>query len=246
MLEYVRGVIENWAKRENVRIDETCLPSLDTDVLTIGFARRFATYKRSTLIFEDKEKLREILGSKDKPVQIFFAGKAHPADTEGQALIKNIVELSLSDEFKGKIFFVEGYNIELANYLISGCDVWLNLPTPPLEASGTSGEKAAINGVLNLSVLDGWWAEGFNEKDGWGIQEKIGIEPIQAANKVYDILSDSVASVYYDKDESGISNVWLDMMKNSICVCTPEYTTKRMLKEYWDKYYSKMLLTEEC
>ena len=143
--------------------------NLNPDALTIGFARRFATYKRANLIFKNIERITEILNDKERPVQLIFAGKAHPADKEGQDLIKYIHEISMVPQFKGKIFILENYNIEISRYMVSGVDVWLNNPRRPMEASGTSGQKASVNGVINFSVLDGWWAEGYNQKNGWTI-----------------------------------------------------------------------------
>ena len=187
---------------------------LNPDALTIGFARRFATYKRATLIFKDLERITQILNDTNRPVQIIFAGKAHPADKEGQDLIKYIHEISLMPQFKGKIFLLENYNINVARHLVSGVDVWLNNPRRPMEASGTSGEKASVNGVVNFSILDGWWAEGYNTKNGWAIgtnAEYFSYEEQDLADSesIYKILEDKIIPMYYNKDENGISKDWL-------------------------------------
>ena len=214
----------------------------DTDVLTIGFARRFATYKRATLIFRDIERITKIFNEIDKPVRFIIAGKAHPIDKEGQGLIKYIHDLSLKPQFKGKIFILENYNIGMSRYLISGVDVWLNNPRRPLEASGTSGQKAAINGVINFSVLDGWWAEGYNQENGWTIgthQEFDDYEEQDEADSksLYDTLENKIIPMYYDKNKNGYSERWLKVMKNSISSNAGRYSTARMLEDYTEKEY---------
>ena len=242
------------------RIKEV-VSELNPEALTIGFARRFATYKRATLIFKDLERLTQILNDKDKPVQLIFAGKAHPADKEGQDLIKYIHEVSLMPQFKGKIFLLENYNINVARHLVSGVDVWLNNPRRPMEASGTSGEKASVNGVVNFSILDGWWAEGYNTKNGWAIgtnEEYCSYEEQDLADSesIYRILEDKIIPAYYKKDENGISKTWMQYMKNSIMSTGGKYSTSRMLVDYanklymplcnlTDKYYSKLELVTE-
>ena len=215
---------------------------LNPNALTIGFARRFATYKRATLIFKDIERITEILNDDKHPVQLIFAGKAHPDDQYGQELIKYIHEISIKPQFIGKIFLLEDYNIGISRYLVSGVDVWLNNPRRPLEASGTSGQKASVNGVLNFSVLDGWWAEGYNLKNGW----KIGIEDDYEsyetqdnvdANDLYTTLEKKIIPTYYDVDEYGISEKWVDMMKESIVSTGWKFSTSRMLVDYMEKMY---------
>ncbi len=215
---------------------------LNPDALTIGFARRFATYKRATLIFKDLERMTQILNDETKPVQFIFAGKAHPADKEGQDLIKRIHEISLMPQFKGKIFLLENYNINIARHLVSGVDVWLNNPRKPMEASGTSGEKASVNGVVNFSILDGWWAEGYNFKNGWAIgtnEEYYSFEEQDLADSesMYKILEDKIIPAYYNKDEKGISKQWINLMKNSIISTGGKYSTSRMLVDYTEKLY---------
>jgi len=216
--------------------------NLNPNALTIGFARRFATYKRATLIFKDLERMTQILNDKEKPVQLIFAGKAHPADKEGQDLIRYIHEISMMPQFKGKIILLENYNINVARHLVSGVDVWLNNPRRAMEASGTSGEKASVNGVVNFSILDGWWAEGYNTKNGWAIgtdAEYYSYEEQDLADSesIYRILEDKIIPAYYKKDEKGISKEWMTLMKNSIISTGGEYSTSRMLVDYSNKLY---------
>ncbi len=215
---------------------------LDPNVLTIGFARRFATYKRATLIFKDLERITQILNNQNQKVQIIFAGKAHPADKEGQDLIKYIHEISMKPQFKGKIFLLENYNIAMSKYLVSGVDVWLNNPRRPMEASGTSGQKASVNGVINFSVLDGWWAEGYNSKNGWTIgtnSEYTNYEVQDRADSqsIYDTLENKIIPMYYDKDENGISNKWVQTMKESIISTGGRFSTSRMITDYVNNLY---------
>ena len=194
---------------------------LNPNALTIGFARRFATYKRATLIFKDLERITQILNNTDKPVVLVFAGKAHPADRYGADLIKQIHEVSMMPQFKGKIFILENYSIEISRYLVSGVDVWLNNPRRPMEASGTSGQKASVNGVINFSVLDGWWAEGYNQENGWTIGTNAEYnsyeeQDIADSQSMYRTLEDKIIPTYYNKNEEGISPKWIRIMKNSI------------------------------
>ncbi len=223
------------------QIDEL-VGQLDENVLTIGFARRFATYKRATLIFRDLERITKIFNQKNMPIQIIFAGKAHPQDKEGQELIRYIHELSLKPQFKGKIFILENYNIGMSRYLVSGVDVWLNNPRRPLEASGTSGQKAAINGVINFSVLDGWWAEAYNQKNGWAIGSNTKYQSYEEqdeedAKSLYNTLENRIIPMYYSKNEKGYSDEWLKMMKNSIVSNAWKFSTARMLQDYLQKIY---------
>lgn len=216
---------------------------LNPNVLTIGFARRFATYKRATLIFKDLERITQILNDESRPVQLVFAGKAHPADKEGQDLIKLIHEISMMPQFKGKIFLLENYNIAMSRYLVSGVDVWLNNPRRPMEASGTSGQKASANGVINFSVLDGWWAEGYNQKNGWTIgtnQEYGSYEEQDRADSesIYYTLENKIIPTYYNKNEkTGMSDKWMELMKNSIISTIGKYSTARMLVDYTNNLY---------
>ena len=216
--------------------------NLNKDVLTIGFARRFATYKRATLIFRDLERITKIFNESNKPIQIIFAGKAHPKDEDGKKLIKYIHDLALKPQFKGKIFILENYNVGMSRYLVSGVDVWLNNPRRPMEASGTSGQKAACNGVLNFSVLDGWWAEGYNQKNGWTIGTNAEYQNYDEqddadSNSIYDTLENKIIPMYYQKNEKGYSDEWLKMMKNNIVSNSGRYSTARMLKDYTEQMY---------
>ena len=215
---------------------------LNLNALTIGFARRFATYKRATLIFKDLERITQILNNSEKPVQLIFAGKAHPADKEGQDLIKRIHEISMMPQFKGKIFLLENYNIAMSQYLVSGVDVWLNNPRRPMEASGTSGQKASVNGVINFSVLDGWWAEGYNQENGWTIGTNAEYnsyeeQDIADSQSMYRTLEDKIIPTYYNKNEEGISPKWIRIMKNSIISTGGKYSTARMLVDYTNNLY---------
>ena len=215
---------------------------INPEALTIGFARRFATYKRATLIFKDLERITQILNYSDKPVQLIFAGKAHPADKEGQDLIKRIHEISMMPQFKGKIFLLENYNIAMSRYLVSGVDVWLNNPRRPMEASGTSGQKASVNGVINFSVLDGWWAEGYNQENGWTIGTNAEYnsyeeQDIADSQSMYHTLEEKIIPTYYDKDENGLSKKWIKIMKNSIISTGGKYSTARMLVDYTNQLY---------
>ena len=215
---------------------------LNPNALTIGFARRFATYKRATLIFKDLERITQILNNIKKPVQLVFAGKAHPADKEGADLIKYIHEISMMPQFKGKIFLLENYNIGMSRYLVSGVDVWLNNPRRPMEASGTSGQKASVNGVINFSVLDGWWAEGYTQTNGWTIGTNAEFNSYQEqdiadSESLYATLESKIIPTYYDKDERGLSKKWLEIMKNSIITTGGKYSTARMLTDYTANLY---------
>ena len=215
---------------------------LNPNALTIGFARRFATYKRATLIFKDLERITQILNNTDKPVVLVFAGKAHPADRYGADLIKQIHEVSMMPQFKGKIFILENYSIEISRYLVSGVDVWLNNPRRPMEASGTSGQKASVNGVVNFSVLDGWWAEGYNQENGWTIGTNAEYnsyeeQDIADSQSMYRTLEDKIIPTYYNKNEEGISPKWIRIMKNSIISTGGKYSTARMLVDYTNNLY---------
>ncbi|MCI8444783.1 MAG: glycosyltransferase family 1 protein [Clostridia bacterium] len=215
---------------------------LDPNALTIGFARRFATYKRATLIFKDLERITQILNNQERPVQLIFAGKAHPADKEGQDLIKYIHQVSMMPQFKGKIFLLENYNIAMSRYLISGVDVWLNNPRRPMEASGTSGQKASVNGVINFSVLDGWWAEGYTQTNGWTIGTNAEYDSYEAQDQadsqsMYRTLEEKIIPTYYDRDKNGMSKKWIECMKNSIITTGGKYSTSRMLVDYTNQLY---------
>ena len=248
MIKMVKDNTINRLRKYKYSYDEISemVDKLDPNILTIGFARRFATYKRATLIFRDLERITKIFNEKNRPVQIIFAGKAHPQDREGKELIKYIHELSLKPQFKGKIFILENYNVGISRYLVSGVDVWLNTPRRPMEASGTSGQKAAANGVINFSVLDGWWAEGYNQKNGWTIgtnaDYKSYDEQDDADSKsIYDTLENKILPMYYNKNEKGYSTEWLQIMKNSIASNIGKYSTSRMLQDYTKKMYMPLI-----
>ncbi len=221
----------------------TIKENLRDDVLTIGFARRFATYKRATLLFRDLNKLDEIVNNPRRPVQFLFAGKAHPADQAGQDLIKQIVEISKDPRFIGRIVFVPGYDITLAKRLVQGVDVWMNNPTRPQEASGTSGEKASMNGVMHFSVLDGWWVEGYTKNAGWALPMERTYEDQEYQNEldaatIYSILENEIAPDYYDFDATGRSSKWIGYIKNTVAMVASNFTTNRMLTDYCNQYYN--------
>ncbi len=215
---------------------------LDQEILTIGFARRFATYKRAALLFSDEDRLQRILLNEDRPVQIVFAGKAHPADRPGQRVIQDIFTRSRTSKFDKRVFFMEDYDIRVGRYLVQGVDVWLNNPRRPLEASGTSGMKAAMNGVINCSVLDGWWDEGYNGKNGWSIGGREsspdeGAQDWADAQDLYRLLENEIVPKYYDRDKAGLPLGWLEIMKESMASTIWEFSTSRMLQEYVEKLY---------
>ena len=244
LLALVKDNTADRLKRNGYTYDEISkvVSGLNPNALTIGFARRFATYKRATLIFRDLERITQILSDAGKPVQLIFAGKAHPADKEGQELIKFINEISMKPQFKGKVFFLEDYSIGMSRYLISGVDVWLNNPRRPMEASGTSGQKASVNGVINFSILDGWWAEGYNATNGWKIgvnanYDNYEIQDNDDSESIYNTLEKKIIPSYYNKNDKGYSDSWLNMMKESIITTGGRFSTSRMLVDYVDKLY---------
>ena len=221
------------------------LEKINPNSLMIGFGRRFATYKRAHLLFTDLDRLSKIVNNEKFPIQFIFTGKAHPADGGGQGLIKHIIEISRRPEFQGKIIFLENYDMRLARHLISGVDVWLNTPTRPLEASGTSGEKAEMNGVLNFSVLDGWWYEGYREGAGWALTEKRTYDNQQYQDQldaatIYNMLEAEIIPAYYAKNSKGYSPDWIQYIKNSMSQIAYNYTMKRMLDDYIDRFYNKL------
>ena len=246
LVDYIRNQFrDTWLRNQGdpSRV-LSLLDRINPNALIIGFCRRFATYKRAHLLFTDLDRLSKIVNDPEHPVQFLFAGKAHPADGAGQGLIKKIYEISQRPEFLGKIIFLEDYDFLLARRLVSGVDIWMNTPTRPLEASGTSGEKAEMNGVVNLSVKDGWWLEGYREGAGWALTEKRSFEnqgyqdQLDAAT-IYSLLENEIIPLYYDKDKKGISKGWIKVIKNSIAQIAPHYTMKRQLDDYYDKFYIK-------
>ncbi len=242
-------LVRDRLKRQHQRLgaDRTVLAEaegvLNPDYLTIGFARRFATYKRATLFMRDMERLLELVNDEKMPVQFVFSGKAHQADTSGKEFIKAVAKLSMDPRFKNRIIFVEDYNMNVARYMVQGVDVWMNNPVRPLEASGTSGMKAVINGVINLSVLDGWWEEGYSPDVGWAIggaeayhgdEERDYVE----AESIYNLIKKVVAPLYYDRGADGLSHGWIKMMKACVQKLVPHFNTNRMVREYYEKFYS--------
>lgn len=246
LVNLVRKNIKTQKIRHGAPIDEIneIDKMLNPNALTIGFARRFATYKRADLIFKDLERITKILNDPQKPVQIIFAGKPHPADVQGQDLVKKIYEISEMPQFKGKVFILENYNMYVARYLVSGVDVWLNNPRRPLEASGTSGEKAGLNGVINFSVLDGWWFEGYNGNNGWAIGDdteytNYELQDTADSQSIYNVLENEIIPLYYEKDTDGdkLNNKWIKKMKESIKTVGGVYNTGRMIVDYLDRLY---------
>ena len=253
LIEIIKENTTERLRRAGVSYEEIreITSGINSNDLIIGFARRFATYKRATLIFNDLERITQILNDSERPVRLVFAGKAHPADKQGQDLIKYIHELSMKPQFKGKIFLLENYNIAMSRYLVSGVDVWLNTPRRPMEASGTSGQKASVNGVINFSVLDGWWAEGYDQTNGWSIgtnEEYVSYQEqdIADSQSIYRTLENKIIPMFYDRNENGISEKWLDTMKNSIITTGGKYSTARMLVDYTNNLYIPLInLTDE-
>ena len=246
LIDYIRKEFsKTWLKNQGdpSRI-VSLLDKINPNALLIGFARRFATYKRAHLLFTDLDRLAKIVNNPNYPVQFLFAGKAHPHDGAGQGLIKKIVEISRRPEFLGKIIFLENYDMKLARRLVSGVDIWMNTPTRPLEASGTSGEKALMNGVINFSVLDGWWLEGYRPGAGWALTEKrtYQYQPHQDqldAATIYGLLENEILPLYYARNVKGYSEGWVKTIKNSIAQIAPHYTMKRQLDDYFTKFYCK-------
>jgi glycogen phosphorylase len=212
------------------------------DALTIGFARRFATYKRASLVFTDPHELRRLISDQARPVQILFAGKAHPADRPGQELIQHIFQLSQQPPFRGRVFFLENYDIRVGRMLVQGVDVWLNTPRRPLEASGTSGQKAAMNGALNCSVLDGWWPEAFDGTNGWAIGREnvladVAAQDLEDAHALYEVLTEEVIPAFFEQDSGGLPQQWVTKMQRSIATVAPQFSSDRMVRDYVAKAY---------
>jgi starch phosphorylase len=246
LISYIRQQFrDSWLKNQGdpSRI-VSILDKINPNALLIGFGRRFATYKRAHLLFTDLDRLSKIVNDPQHPVQFIYTGKAHPADGAGQGLIKKIVDISRRPEFLGKIIFLENYDMQLARRLVSGVDIWLNTPTRPLEASGTSGEKALMNGVVNFSVLDGWWLEGYREGAGWALTDKRTYQnqehqdQLDAAT-IYSMLEQQIVPLFYDINKEGYSAGWVRVIKNSIAEIAPHYTMKRQLDDYYEKFYTK-------
>lgn len=252
LVTYVRDKVrQNWIRRyEDPKNIVEIIENVNEHVLTIGFARRFATYKRGDLLLRNLDRLSRILNNKEMPVQILFAGKAHPNDKAGQDLIKKIVDISKRHAFLGKIIFIEDYDINLAKKLVQGVDIWLNTPTRPQEASGTSGMKAVMNGVLHFSVLDGWWVEGYRENAGWALPAERTYDNQEFQNEldtqvIYNLLENEIVPLFYKRDEKGIPHDWIQFIKKSISEIAPQFTTKRMIDDYKVKFYNKLYKRSE-
>ncbi len=253
LLDWVRvSLAEDLMRRgENPRNTFEIVNAIKDDALVFGFARRFATYKRATLLFSNEKRLAEIVNNPDRPVIFLFAGKAHPADKGGQEFIRMVYNVTKNPDFKGKVIFLENYSMEMAKLLVQGVDVWLNNPTRPKEASGTSGMKAVMNGVMNFSVLDGWWCEGYRPGAGWALPEKDTYPDSPAlqneldAETIYNILENDIVPTYYDQDKNGVSKSWVSHIKNTIADIAPEFVMGRMLNDYQSRFYSKLAKRSE-
>lgn len=247
LIKYVKDHYEEtWIKNNSNPEDiMSLIDGINTNTLFIGFGRRFATYKRAHLLFTDLERLSKIVNNPERPIIFLYTGKAHPADGAGQGLIRRILEISRMPEFLGKIIFLENYDMRLASKLIAGVDIWMNTPTRPLEASGTSGEKAIMNGVLNLSVLDGWWYEGYRKNAGWALTDKRTFDDQAMQDKldaatIYDLLEKEIVPLYYKRNKHNCPIGWVEFIKNSLNLIVPHYTMRRMLDDYYDRFYTKL------
>lgn len=243
-INYIKQRFTNtWIKRnENPKLISEVLGKLNPDALTIGFARRFATYKRAHLLFRNLERLSKLVNNPERPIQFIFAGKAHPADKAGQDLIKYIVDISKRPEFAGKILFVQNYDINLAKMMLQGVDIWMNTPTRPLEASGTSGEKGVMNGTIHFSVLDGWWVEGYKKDAGWALSQENAYDVTDLqdqldAETIYNILEEEILPAFYDRNKEGVPTKWISYIKNTFAQVAPNFTTTRMIRDYHDRFY---------
>ncbi len=233
-------------RQENPSIILESVSKIKKEALIVGFARRFATYKRAHLLFTNTERLSKIVNDEERPVIFIFSGKAHPHDKAGQDLIKRIIDISKQREFMGKIIFLEDYDMIIGKLLTSSVDIWLNTPTRPLEASGTSGEKAVMNGVMNFSVLDGWWAEGYKPDAGWAIEESKtyanqAFQDELDAQIIYNTFEKEIIQTYYDQNQEGISPKWISYIKNTIAKVAPHFTMQRMLEDYYNLYYNPLI-----
>ncbi len=246
----IKHIRKRYSDPSQVRLDSPrqmlqVIEGIKPDVLSIGFARRFATYKRAYLLFTNLDRLAAIVNNKERPVQFIFAGKAHPNDKPGQDLIKRIVEVAAMPQFVGKIIFLQNYDMELARRMVQGVDVWLNTPTRPLEASGTSGEKCVMNGVLQFSVLDGWWVEGYKEGAGWALpmERTFADQHYQDeldAEMIYNTIEEQIVPKYYDRDRDGVPHAWVESVKKCVADIASNFTTNRMLNDYEERFYNKL------
>lgn len=238
-------------RQENPAYILQVIENMNPNALTIGFARRFATYKRAHLLFTNLDRLRKLVANASNPIQFIFAGKAHPHDKAGQDLIKRVIEVSKMPDFIGKVLFIENYDMELAKHLVSGVDVWLNTPTRPLEASGTSGEKAVMNGVMNFSVLDGWWAEGYTEGAGWALEEsrtylEQDMQNMLDAEIIYSKFESEIVKLYYEENSNHVADGWINHIKKTFVQIAPHFTMKRMLDDYFDRFYTKLFKSSDA
>lgn len=245
LIDYIKQRFQDtWVQRnENPKLITEALNKLNPNALTIGFARRFATYKRAHLLFKNLDRLSKIVNNPDKPVQFIFAGKAHPADKAGQDLIRYIVEISKRPEFIGKIMFIQNYDMNLAKMMLQGVDIWMNTPTRPLEASGTSGEKGVMNGTIHFSVLDGWWVEGYKPEAGWALpmERSFDVQEFQDeldAETIYNIFETEIVPIYYNKNKKGVSPDWVSYVKNTLSEVAPNFTMRRQLNDYIERFYN--------
>ena len=242
MIEFIRGRMKDQYARSGSGGDDSFTHLLSPDALTIVYARRFAPYKRAPLIFSDLKKIEDIINAPNKPVQIIFAGKSHPRDEGGKQFLHQIVEMTRHPHFFGKVVFVENYDMNVARHLISGCDIWLNTPRKPLEASGTSGQKIAINGGLHASIMDGWWDEAYDGKNGWAIESMRGmpepeVQDEHDAHSLYRLLQNDIVPLFYERDQNGIPRKWIAKIRRAMRTIIPVYNTHRMVSEYASKYY---------
>ncbi len=242
LVEYVRAKSQHDRLLRGEQLDyvRAVADSLHEDALTLGFARRLATYKRLHLISHDPDRARRILGG-DRPVQLLVAGKAHPSDDAGKETLQRLFQLKRHSELAQRVIFVEDYDLDVARRLVAGCDVWINLPRRPMEASGTSGMKATFNGVIQLSVLDGWWAEAYDGMNGWAIAgdqtADTAADDARDATRFYDLLENKVIPLYYDRDERGVPNGWCDKIKHAVVTCAPRFSAARMVDDYVERIY---------
>jgi starch phosphorylase len=238
-----RTTVAETGKQEMIHEHKDAGKLLSPDVLTIGFARRVAAYKRWNLLVSDLDRLLRIVDNADRPVQFVYAGKAHPQDSTAKAILQQLMSINHDSSWQSRAVFIEDYDQEVARYLVQGVDVWMNVPRRPLEASGTSGMKAAMNGVLNFSVLDGWWIEGYNEQNGFAIGgldvEEDSEMDAEDASALYDTLESKIIPTFYSKDEDGLPHEWIAMMKNSIATLTPQFSSDRMVRDYLEQIYDR-------
>jgi len=232
--------VQRIAQQDFIAFDQL----LDPDALTIGFARRFATYKRAPLIFQQLENIVKLTRDRERPIQFIFAGKAHPRDDDGKRFIQQIIHLSKYSDMQGHLVFIENYDVHVARQMVSGCDVWLNNPRRPLEASGTSGMKAGCHGCLNLSILDGWWREGYNGSNGFAIGTDAHASSVEEQDRqdsanLYQTLTEQVIPTFFDRDAQGVPRKWIQMIRSAMATLVPQFSTRRMVKEYTEKYYLK-------